>query len=140
MSGFVNPLSRQGRRNRREDMNMTAWIAMGLVALLFVGPLVWRTWRDHLEDRALSLQADLQAAVNHALGGESLVAVRGKAGAQDGTGTVEIYVPAGWGNVPEDVWPAALSHMPAGYTLVVMPRASSTPAPRRPAARPQPRS
>src|SRR5262249_43777367 len=83
--------------NGREDMNMTAWIAMGLVALLFVGPLVWRTWRDHLEDRALSLQADLQAAVNHALGGESLVSVRVKAGAQDGPGTVEIYVPAGLG-------------------------------------------
>ena len=65
---------------------MTTWIAMGLVALLFVGPLVWRTWRDHLEERALSLQADLQAAVNHALGGESLVAVRVKPGAQSGRG------------------------------------------------------
>jgi len=134
MSWFVNPLSRQGRRNRREDMNMTAWIAMGLVALLFVGPLVWRTWRDHLEDRALSLQADLQAAVNHALGGESLVAVRVKAGAQDGTGTVEIYVPAGWENVLEDVWPVVLSHMPAGYVLVFRPRPASAPAPLRRAA------
>src|SRR5215469_16385663 len=90
---FLNLLPRRARRNRREDMDVTAWIAMGIVALLFVGPLVWRTWRDHLEDRALSLQADLQAAVNHALGGESLVAVRVKAGAHDKTGTVEIYVP-----------------------------------------------
>jgi len=115
-------------------MDMTAWIAMGIVALLFVGPLVWRTWRDHLEDRALSLQADLQAAVNHALGGESLVAVRVKAGAHDKTGTVEIYVPAGWEDVLEDVWPVVLSHMPAGYVLVFRPSPSAAPAPLRRAA------
>jgi len=115
-------------------MDMTAWIAMGIVALLFVGPLVWRTWRDHLEDRALSLQADLQAAVNHALGGESLVAVRVKVGAHDKTGTVEIYVPAGWEDVLEDVWPVVLSHMPAGYVLVFRPSPTAAPAPLRRAA------
>ena len=100
---------------------MTTWIAMGLVALLFVGPLVWRAWRDHLEERALSLQADIQAAVNHALGGESLVAVRVKPGAQSDMGTVEIYVPSGWESVLEEVWPVVLSQVPAGYVLVFRP-------------------
>jgi len=107
---------------------------MGIVALLFVGPLVWRTWRDHLEDRALALQADLQAAVNHALGGESLVSVRVRAGAHDKTGTVEIYVPAGWEDVLEDVWPVVLSHMPTGYLLVFRPSPAAAPAPLRRAA------
>ncbi len=100
---------------------MTTWIAMGLVALLFVGPLVWRTWRDHLEERALSLQADIQAAVNHALGGESLVAVRVRSGAQSDVGTVEVFVPSGWESMLEDVWPVMLSHIPAGYVLVFRP-------------------
>jgi hypothetical protein len=113
---------------------MTTWVALGLVALLFVGPLVWRTWRDLLEERALSLQADIQAAVNHALGGESLVAVRVKAGAQNSTGTVEVFVPSGWESVLEDVWPVVLSHVPAGYVLVFRPSPSSAPATLRRAA------
>jgi hypothetical protein len=104
---------------------MTTWIAMGLVALLFVGPLVWRTWRDHLEERALSLQADIQAAVNHALGGESLVAVRVRPGAQRDEGTVEVYVPSGWESMLEEVWPVMLSHIPPGYVLVFKPSPAS---------------
>ena len=61
---------------------MTTWIVMGLLTLLFIGPLLWRARRDQLEDGALELQADIQAAVNHHLGGESLVAVRVVAGAR----------------------------------------------------------
>ena len=100
---------------------MTTWIAVGLVGLLFVGPLLWRTWRDRLEEHALSLQADIQAAVNHSLGGESLVAVRVKPGAQRDMGTVEVFVPSGWENELEDVWPVVLSHIPPGYVLVFRP-------------------
>lgn len=100
---------------------MTTWIAIGLVGLLFVGPLVWRTWRDRLEDRALALQADIQAAVNHALGGESLVAVRVRPGAKRDMGTVEMFVPSGWESMLEEVWPVVLSHIPAGYVLVFRP-------------------
>ena len=107
---------------------MATWIAIGLVAALFVGPLVWRTWRDRLEERALSLQADLQAAVNHELGGESLVAVRVKAGNHRDMGTVELFVPSGWESVLEEVWPVVLSHIPAGYVLVFRPSPAVTPA------------
>jgi hypothetical protein len=94
---------------------------MALLSLLFVGPLLWRARRDRLEDRALAVQADIQAAVNHHLGGESLVAVRVAAGAQRGTGTVEIFVPSGWESVLEEVWPVVLKCVPAGYTLVFRP-------------------
>jgi len=62
------------------------------------------------------------------------VAVRVKAGAHDKTGTVEIYVPAGWEDVLEDVWPVVLSHMPAGYVLVFRPSPTAAPAPLRRAA------
>lgn len=100
---------------------MAMWIMVALVSLLFVGPLAWRAWRDRLEDRALALQADIQAAVNHHLGGESLVAVRVMPGSAHGVGRVEIFVPAGWESMLEEVWPVVLSHVPAGYELVFRP-------------------
>ena len=106
---------------------MTTWIVVALMFLLFVGPLIWRARRDKLEDHALGLQADIQAAVNHRLGGESLVAVRVTAGAQRGRGTVEIVVPGGWESILEDVWPVVLSHVPAGYALVFRPTPVTVP-------------
>jgi hypothetical protein len=102
-------------------MTMPTLIVMALLTLLFVGPLLWRARRDMLEDRALELQADIQAAVNHHLGGESLLAVRVVAGIQRGTGTVEIFVPAGWESDLENVWPVVLKRVPAGYALVFRP-------------------
>jgi hypothetical protein len=109
-------------------MIMTTWIVVALISLLFLGPLFWRARRDKLEDRALGLQADIQAAVNHQLGGESLVAVRVTPGAQRGTGTVEIFVPAGWESILEEVWPVVLSRVPAGYALVFRPSPVRVPA------------
>ena len=74
---------------------MTALITMSLLSLLFLGPLVWRLWRDRLESRALELQAEIQAAINASLGGESMIAVRVNAGSREQSGTVELFVPAG---------------------------------------------
>ena len=107
---------------------MTTWIVVALISLLFLGPLFWRARRDKLEDRALALQADIQAAVNHHLGGESLVAVRVAAGAQRGTGTVEIFVPASWESILEEVWPVVLARVPVGYALVFRPSPARVPA------------
>ena len=123
MPGRPNPESPTPFRASEwvEAMTMITVIVVGLVTLLFVGPLLWRARRDKLEDRALALQADIQAAVNHHLGGESFVAVRVTAGAQRGTGTVEIFAPAGWESVLDEVWPVVLKRVPAGYALVFRP-------------------
>ena len=75
----------------------------------------------------MSLQADIQAAVNHALGGESLVAVRVRPGAQRDMGTVEVFVPSAGRAILEDVWPVVLSHVPAGYALVFRPSPVAAP-------------
>ena len=106
---------------------MTTWIVMALVSLLFIGPLLWRARRDTLEAHALALQADIQAAVNHHLGGESMVSVRVAAGARRGTGTVEIFVPASWESILDEVWPVVLSRVPAGYALVFRPSPARAP-------------
>ncbi len=79
---------------------MTTGIVIALISMLFLGPLLWRARRDRLEDRALALQADIQAAVNR---------------------TVEIFVPAGWDSLLEDVWPVVLKRVPSGYALVFRP-------------------
>src|SRR5713226_2462150 len=47
----------------KEATVMTALITMSLLSLLFLGPLVWRLWRDRLESRALELQGEIQAAI-----------------------------------------------------------------------------
>ncbi len=100
---------------------MTALITMSLLSLLFLGPLVWRLWRDRLESRALELQAEIQAAINASLGGESMIAVRVNAGSREQSGTVELFVPAGWEDMLDPVWRVVLPLMPAGYTLVFRP-------------------
>jgi hypothetical protein len=107
---------------------MTALITMSLLSLLFLGPLGWRLWRDRLESRALELQAELQAAINASLGGESMIAVRVNPGSREQSGTVELFVPAGWEDMLDPVWRVVLPLMPAGYTLVFRP---SPRAPRR---------
>ena len=79
---------------------------MSLLSLLFLGPLFWRLWRDRLESRALELQAEIQAAINASLGGESMIAVRVNAGSREQSGTVELFVPAGWEDMPSGNLPA----------------------------------
>jgi hypothetical protein len=56
-----------------------------------------------------------------------MVAVRVSAGAQLGTGTVELFVPAGWESILEEVWPIVLSRVPAGYALVFRPTPVTVP-------------
>jgi hypothetical protein len=109
----------------KEIKVMTALITMSLLSLLFLGPLVWRLWRDRLESRALELQAEIQAAINASLGGESMIAVRVNAGSREQSGTVELFVPAGWEDMLDPVWRVVLPLMPAGYTLVFRPSPAS---------------
>jgi len=100
---------------------MTALITIVLLGVVFLGPLAWRVWRDRVENQALELQAEIQAAVNSSLGGESFVAVRVSPGPGDHTGTVELLVPSGWEETLEHVWRVVLPLVPAGYALVFRP-------------------
>jgi len=100
---------------------MAMWFGLALAFLLFLGPLLWLARRDRQEERALALQAEIQSAVNHHLGGESMVAVRVAPAVRRGMGTVEVFVPGGWETTLEDVWPVVLRHVPAGYALVFRP-------------------
>ena len=62
-----------------------------------------------------------------------LIAVRVNAGSREQSGTVELFVPAGWEDMLDPVWRVVLPLMPAGYTLVFRP--SPTPVRRAAPAR-----
>lgn len=97
--------------------------AFGLVlaAALTVGPLLWRVSVDRRRERALMLQAAIGAAVNQALGGESLLAVQVTPPGPWRRGRVILSAPLGWGWLVEAAWEAVMALLPAGYELVVRP-------------------
>ena len=51
-------------------------VVSGFIVALIAGPLVWRVWRDRVEDRALAVAANVRSELVRAFGGEPAVAVR----------------------------------------------------------------
>jgi len=90
-----------------------------LVSLLVAGPLAVRAWSDRREARALSLRADLHAAMARALGGESLVALWVRSPALWREGQVVLSAPAGSESLTRAAWKAIAGRVPEGYDLVV---------------------
>lgn len=99
-------------------------VATSFVAALVVVPLAWRIWRDRLWDRALMLQAELQAAVRRAQHGDSMLSIRVVPATPWHAGRVLLSAPAGWESLLEAAWYVIGEHLPAGYEVVI------TPAPR----------
>src|SRR5262245_3448295 len=98
----------------------------GLFAALVLGPLAGRVWADRRRARALVLQADLTAAANRVLGGESLLSVHVQPGLRPQAGRVMLDAPAGWGWLVEAVWEVVMARVPEGWEVVV--RAGRAPA------------
>lgn len=114
---------------------MTATIVMLLMGLLFLGPLFWRIWLDRKQAEADAIGADIRAAVNRRLGGESLLAVRVRARSLWSPGRILLSVPSGYEWLVEAAWPAVARPLPPGYELVVVtghPRAARPPREREP--------
>jgi hypothetical protein len=92
---------------------------LGLFTVLVIGPLAGRVWADRRRARALVLQADLTAAANHVLGGESLLTVHVEPGLRRQAGRVMLDAPTGWGWLVEAVWEAVMARVPEGWEIVV---------------------
>ncbi len=99
-----------------------------LLGLLVAGPLAWRLWKDRAEARALSVRAEIHAAVARALGGESLVALRVLPPMPWREGQVILSAPRGCEALIRAGWEAALAKLPRDYDLVV--RSAERPSPR----------
>jgi hypothetical protein len=105
-------------------------VALMLVSLLVIGPLAWRGWKDSREAQALAVRAVVHAAVVHALGGESLVAVRVLAPTPWREGRVILSAPTGCEVLIWTVWLAVVARLPRTYDLVVQSGPRHVPRPR----------
>jgi hypothetical protein len=101
---------------------MTPLFAMLVVTALFLGPLGWRTWLDRRQARADGIGADIRAAVNRRLRGESVLSLQVAPSLLGRTGRIEVSVPSGYEWVIETAWPEVVGHAPAGYDVVLKAR------------------
>lgn len=90
-----------------------------LLVSIVGGLLAWRAWRDRATDRALAVRAEVQAAVDRALAGESLLAVQVEPATGFSRGRVVLTTPTGYEWLVREAWTPLIEHVPAGYELVV---------------------
>src|SRR6058998_1856503 len=97
---------------------MIAILAMLLTGMLFLGPLFWRIWLDRRGAEADAIGAEIRAAVNRRLRGESLLAVRVTPRSLWRPGRIVLSVPSGYEWLVEAAWPAVTRGVPPGYEVV----------------------
>jgi hypothetical protein len=90
-------------------------LLIGLVAL----PLVWRIRADRRRVRAEIVRGDIVNAINHRLGGESLLTVDVIPETLGRSGRIVLWTPAGYESLVETVWRDVSKRAPAGYDLIV---------------------
>jgi hypothetical protein len=97
---------------------------MLLVSMLFLGPLGWVLWRDRSQARSDAIRAEVRAAVNRRLGGESVLSVMVFPQSFWRAGRIVLSTPSGYEWLGGAVWRDALDHAPAGYEVVMTAPAS----------------
>jgi len=81
--------------------------------------LVWRNAIDRRRDRAEIVTAAARAAVTHALGGESLVAVSAEAPSPWSRGRVHLSAPDGYRQLVDEACLDVAQRVPLAYDLVI---------------------
>jgi len=103
---------------------MTAIFAMLLVTAFFGAPLGWSLRRDRNEARADAIRAEIRAAINSRLGGESVVSVLVVPSSPWRAGRIVLSAPSGYECLIEAAWRDVIHRAPAGYEVVTMSPAS----------------
>jgi hypothetical protein len=96
-----------------------ALIAPAVLATLVGVWLVWLKRREHAEDRALTVRAEIQSAVNRALDGESLLAVQVEPASSFHRGRVVLSTPTGYEWLVHEAWNPVIEHAPRDYEVVL---------------------
>jgi hypothetical protein len=104
---------------------LSGFIAALLLVGLTAGPLLWRVRQDRREARAQAIRGDVNVALFHAFGGESLVAVHVQSPSVFRPGRVVLSAPADWHELLTPAWESVAPLIPADYELVVKPAAAS---------------
>ena len=107
-----------------------SWLALIVVVLAVLGPLAWSMVRDRRAERALSVRAEIQYAVDRRLGGASYVMVHAEAPTLWRRGRVVLAAPRIAESDVDEVAPLVLALTPAGDELVIAlgPGTTETPA------------
>ena len=100
-------------------------VLIGLLGCV-VGSLVLARWKEHSDDEALAIAAEVTYAINRALGGESVVAVQALAARPWRRGRVVLSVPRGYEWLLDELVGTVLPHVPHDVELV-MPGAEGRP-------------
>jgi hypothetical protein len=90
-------------------------LLLGLVFAL----LGWRVMRDRAVERALTVRAEVQNAVDRALDGESLLAVQVEPASAFHPGRVVLSTPTGYEWLVHEAWSPVISHAPKDYEVVL---------------------
>jgi hypothetical protein len=94
-----------------------------LGVLIGVGPVVaallWSGRQDRLRHRANRVRADINAAANRVLGGESVLSVRVEPRVPWRAGRVHLSAPGGYEFLIASVSSAVIARLPDHYELVV---------------------
>jgi hypothetical protein len=98
---------------------MQALIAPVLLAAIVALWLAWMKRREHAEDRALTVRAEIQSAVNRALEGESLLAVQVEPKSSFHPGRVVLSTPTGYEWLVHEAWTPVIEHAPRDYEVVL---------------------
>ena len=98
---------------------MMALVAMLLTGALFLGPLGWRIRLDRQRACADTIKAEVRAAVNQRLRGESLVSVLVTPRALRRRGQIVLCVPSSYEWLVEAAWRDVVRRLPPGYDLVM---------------------
>src|SRR5215813_14450121 len=100
-------------------MTMMAIVSMVLMSALFLGPVLIRIWLDRRQEEADVVGADVRAAINRRLHGESFVAVHVVARSFWRPGRILLSVPPGYESLVEAAWSGIVRRLPPGYELVL---------------------
>jgi hypothetical protein len=84
-----------------------------------LGALTWRNLRDHREEAAHAVRAQIHAGATRALGGESLLAIAVEGPTPWSHGQVTLTAPTGYESLIQDVAPSVFARMPANYDLLI---------------------
>lgn len=98
-------------------VNDLTGLCIGIGPMLAV--LLWCNLRDRRRDRADEVRADINAAANRALGGESLLAVAVEPALGWRRGRVHLTTPGGYESLIANVSGAVIQKLPNDYELVV---------------------
>jgi len=98
-------------------MNDVVGMVLGLGPI--AAALLWCGLRDRRRDRANRVRADVRAAANRVLGGESMLAVRVQPALAWRPGRVHLSTPGGYEFLIASVSGAVIGRLPRNYELVV---------------------